>query len=330
VNLALGRAYERAWLALQPDRVRAVVNRFRPSRRGPSEPRDELYAFLDDQWFVEGAYRYLLQRAPDPTGLQTYLGHLRAGTRTRETMLAEMRGLDEFWSKFAFRYYDPLLVLHRSRCLFVQGFPRADRILDLGGTHQQAREGALVLLGYPYPFERLCVVDLPVGDRHELYRQIGEVDREETELGTVEYHYRSMVDLSIFPDGEFGLVYSGQSIEHVTGEEADQVLAEAFRVLRPGGHLCLDTPNFAASRLQLEGTDMEFTNPDHKIEYTHAELSRKLEASGFSIVAAKGLVHLPETFRTGKFSNEEMGTNTGVFDDIEQCSLLAYVCRKRG
>lgn len=328
LNLApLGRVYERAWVGARPDRVRALVNRFRRHGPVPAGHPEELYAGSDEE-FIVGAYRFLLQRGPDPSGWAVYREHLRAGTRTRETMLGEMRGLDEFWFKFAFRYHDPLLVLHRSRSLFVQSFPRADRILDLGGTHQQSRQGALVLLGYPYPFERLCVVDLPVEDRHELYRQIDEVDREETRLGPVEYHYRSMIDLSIFSDGEFDLVYSGQSIEHVTEEEADQVLREAHRVLRPGGHLCLDTPNLAASRLQLEGTGIEFVNPDHKIEYTHAELSHKLEASGFRIVAAKGLLHMPETFGTGKFCPEEMGINTGVFDEIEQCSLLAYVCQR--
>lgn len=320
----LGRAYERVWLGVRPERIRAIIRR----RPVPfHEPQNELYE-LSDEEFVEGAYRFLLQRRPDPSGLANYLGHLRSGTRTRETMLAEMRGLDEFWFKFAFKFCDPLLVLHRSRCLFVQSFPRAERILDLGGTHQQSREGALVLLGYPYRFERLSVVDLPVEDRHELYRQIDEVDRVETRLGPVEYHYRSMVDLSIFPDGEFGLVYSGQSIEHVTEEEADQGLREALRVLRPGGYLCLDTPNVLASQLQLEGTGLAFTNPDHKIEYTHAELSRKLEARGFRILAAKGLVYLPETFRTGKFCPEEMAANTGVYDEIDECSLLAYVCQK--
>ena len=44
------------------------------------------------------------------------------------------------------------------------------RILDLGGTHQGLPDGALVHLGYPYPFERLVVVDLPVHERDEIYQ----------------------------------------------------------------------------------------------------------------------------------------------------------------
>lgn len=325
MNLSpLARIYERAWLAARPERVKALVRR--GAAPAPASG-GEIYEVSDEE-FVTGAYRYLLLRGADPDGRENYLRHLRAGTRTRETMLGEMRGLDEFWFKFAHTYHDPLLALHRSRCLFVQTFPRAGRILDIGGTHQQSREGALVLLGYPYEFELLSVVDLPVEDRHELYRQIGEVDREDTRLGPVEYHYRSMTDLSIFPDGEFDLVYSGQSIEHVTETEADTCLAEVFRVLRPGAFLCLDTPNAAASALQLQGTGERWVNPDHKIEYTDAELRAKLEGHGFVVREAKGLVHLPESFRTGKFQPEELADNTGVFAEIAECSLLAYVCQK--
>jgi predicted SAM-dependent methyltransferase len=320
----LGRVYERAWRELRPERVRALVRR-QPSPGPP--PGGELYDVSDEE-FIAGVYRFLLQRGPDRTGFENYLHHLRSGTRTRETMLGEVRGLDEFWFKFAHTYHDPLLALHRSRCLFVQTFPKADRILDLGGTHQQSREGALVLLGYPYEFELLSVVDLPVEDRHVLYQEMGEVDREDTRLGTVEYHYRSMTDLSVFPDATFGLVYSGQSIEHVTEAEADTCLQEVWRVLRPGGYLCLDTPNVLASRLQLEGTGVEFVNPDHKIEYTDPQLRTKLETHGFTIRDAKGLVHLPETFRTGKFHPEELAENTGVFAEIGECSLLAYVGQK--
>lgn len=319
----LGQMYERAWHGLRPERVKALVRR-QPAPGPP--PGGEIYEVSDEE-FVVGVYRYLLQRGADRDGMENYLHHLRMGTRTRETMLGEVRGLDEFWFKFAHTYHDPLLALHRSRCLFVQTFPKADRILDIGGTHQQSREGALVLLGYPYEFDLLSVVDLPVEDRHALYQQIGEVDREESRLGPVEYHYRSMTDLSIFPDGEFGLVYSGQSIEHVTEAEADTCLEEVRRVLRPGGYLCLDTPNVLASHIQLEGTGERFVNPDHKIEYTDADLRTKLEAHGFAVREAKGLVHMPESFRTGKFQLEELANNTGVFAEIGECSLLAYVCQ---
>ena len=216
---------------------------------------------MDDATFTRWAYRILLQREPDDGGRALYLQHLADGTRTRQSMLEEMRASDEFWFGFALRYDDPIFSLHRSRSLFVQSFPQAAAILDLGGTHQMADEGALVRLGYPYDFERLVIVDLPSEDRHELYRDGAASDRVDTPRGPVEYAFHSMADLSPYPDGSFDLVYSGQTIEHVPEPVADDVIAETYRVLRPGGWFCLDTPNGRLCRLQLEGSDLAGHEP---------------------------------------------------------------------
>ena len=45
-------------------------------------------------------------------------------------------------------------------------------------------------------------------------------------------------------DGAFDVVYAGEVIEHVYSP--DRLLAECRRVLRPGGHLLLTTPNLQA------------------------------------------------------------------------------------
>ncbi len=283
---------------------------------------------LSDDRFIRGAYRFVLQREPDPGGLEVYRTHLREGTRTRSSMLAELRGSDEFWFGFAHAYEDSIIALHRSRCLFVESLPRAAQILDIGGTHQSSEEGALVRLGYPYPFERLVILDLPADDRHELYQPGGEHGVVETDQGRVEYVYRSMADLSIFDDGTFDLVYSGQSIEHVPTDVADQTLAEVFRVLRPGGWFALDTPNGRLCRIQLAGTGLTVTNPDHDIEYDHEELSAKVVAAGFDLVEAKGLSYLPQAVATGVFDHRELERSTGVFHEIDDCYFLAYLARK--
>ena len=123
-------------------------------------------------------------------------------------------------------------------------------------------------------------------------------------------------------------MYSGQSIEHVTPADADVALAEVLRVLRPGGFFCLDTPNADACRMQLAGTGLSVTNPDHKVEYTHAELSAKLRTAGFEIRESWGLSYLPGAFRTGVFSEKELGLSTGVFAAVEKSYLLAYLCAR--
>jgi SAM-dependent methyltransferase len=279
---------------------------------------------LDDEDYVIGAYHFLLGMAPDPDGLRNYVQHLRNGTRTRESMLSEMRGLDDWWLQ---RVQNPHISMHLSRKLWVQQLPPARRILDLGGTDQNSADGALLALGYPYEFDLLAIVDLPPEQRHDLYDVI-HTGRVETRLGPVEYHHRSMTDLSVFEDGSFDLVFSGQSIEHVPEAEAEIVLAEARRVLRPGGHLYLDTPNGLACRIQLAGTGAQVTNPDHDIEYSPTELRSKLEAAGFVVELARGLNHLPQSFATGTFSFEELARHVGVYADIEHCYLLAYGCRR--
>ena len=276
---------------------------------------------LDDENYVRGAYHYLLDMEPDVGGLQNYVGHLRAGTRTRDTMRSEMRGLDDWWLR---RVLNPELSVHLSRRLWILQLPKAARILDLGGTAQHSANGALVEMGYPYPFELLTIVDLPPEERHELYGAAHQL-RVDSPLGPIEYIDRSMVDLAPFADASYDMVFSGQSIEHVCEHDGDRMLTEAFRVLRPGGHLCLDTPNRAATKMQL-GDGL--SNPDHKLEYTHEQLTQKIEGAGFVIEVAQGMNLLPHAFETGDFTTEELASSIGVYSDIERCYVLAYICRK--
>lgn len=269
---------------------------------------------------VRVAFNTVLTREPDAVGLPHYVRELDRIPRSR--MLETMRGSEEAY--YNVRVTDLLNSLHLSRCEFVRGLPRARRILDLGGTHQSNREGAFVHLGYPYRFERLILVDLPIEERHEIYQLSEEAEVVDTPLGPVEYAYHSMADLSRYDDDSFDLVYSGQTIEHVSEEECDQVLKETFRVLAPGGWFAVDTPNDTVCRLQSP----DFINDDHKIEYTHEEFSAKLERAGFDIREAKGLNYLGHPASQGGFDEIEVARNNGVYGEPQDCYLLAYLCRK--
>jgi SAM-dependent methyltransferase len=269
---------------------------------------------------VRIAFNTVLQREPDDVGLAHYVRELR--TMPRPRMLEIMRWSEESW--FNVRVTDLLNSLHVSRCEFVRGLPRARRILDLGGTHQSNRDGAFVHLGYPYPFERLILVDLPIEERHQIYQLSEEAEVVQTHLGPVEYAYHSMADLSRYDDGSFDLVYSGQTIEHVSPADCDLTLAETFRVLAPGGWFAVDTPNDTVCRLQTP----EFINDDHQVEYTHAEFSAKLERAGFEIVEAKGLNYLGHPASAGGFDEAEVAGNWGLYGEPEDCYLLAYLARK--
>jgi SAM-dependent methyltransferase len=210
--------------------------------------------------------------------------------------------------------------------VFVRSLPPARRILDLGGTALGNATGALVLMGYPYRFDDLAVIDLPSEERNELYRETGAHPVTETALGPVRYQYHSMADLSGYADGSVDLVYSGQSIEHVPLDVADAVLSEVRRVLKPGGHLALDTPNARVTRLQ----QADFIDPDHEHEYSHAEMIEKLERAGFEVVEAKGLNYAGPSLAAGHFDVDAIASARGLFSLIEDCYLLAYVCRVPG
>ncbi len=269
------------------------------------------FRYLPPKQSVRMAFNVVLDREPDPEGGPDYTASWPTGELTRHGVAEALAHSEEFRRRVPIR--NVLLSMHVSRSEFVAGLPRAARILDLGGTHQGLPDGALVHLGYPYPFEHLVVVDLPVEDRDEIYQGGSTGAPVLSELGPVEFAFHSMVDLSRYADGSFDLVYSGQSIEHVSEADGDAVVREAFRVLAPGGWFCLDTPNGPAWRLRSDAP----MNEDHQIEYSADQLVAKLERAGFEVTECKGLNLM------------RRGVAAGVFDEAEASANPACSPRRR-
>ncbi len=299
------------WAAWRDDRVGGD---HRPPRR--TAP-----LWLPTPQFVRLAYEILLRREPDDAGYRHYVACLRGGVMTRAEVLDELRGSMEFRESVVVP--DLSVSLHQSRCDFIRLLPPARRIVDLGGTHQQDQRGALVAFGYPYRFDSLTIVDLPPEQRHAVYAESTSSGTVATEKGPVTYHPGTMTDLSFLPDASVDLVYSGQTIEHVTEEVGDRVLAEVARVLVPGGWFCLDTPNGPVCRRQ----QASLINDDHEIEYSDAQLRAKLERHGFRVEVALGLNHLGRNVEHGGFDVDELVRNSGLYLDRENCYLLAYMAR---
>jgi hypothetical protein len=272
------------------------------------------------------AYEVLLGRAADPGGLATYVPRMLSGAITRTEMVQWVRGSSEFESRRAFNTWSTFgPSIHVGRCRFIRALPRGRRIVDLGGVSLGDPRGALVSAGYPYRFESLMIVDLPSDERHELYKS-SETSATQTELGPVTYRYHSMADLSGIDDDSTDLVYSGQSIEHVTPSDGLVVMKEVWRILRPGGHFALDTPNAKVTRIQQEA----FIDPDHKVEYTWAELRQLLEGTGFTIDWSVGINYAGKSVETGQFDVEDTAANCGLFSEIEDSYILAVVASKPG
>lgn len=271
-------------------------------------------------------FKVALGRAPDPANERAYVSALVNGRLSPSDFLAELTRSPEYTPRTPRL---PLHHLHAARVTLVKSLPKADTIVDLGGGAQETAAGAMVLMGYPYRFDTLTIVEPPQADRHEIYRDVAPDDPVEydTGRGIVRYLYTSMADLSVIPSGSVDLVFSGESIEHVTREDCERVLAEARRVLKPTGSLCFDTPNRAVTRVQVG--DDQFINPDHKYEYTHAEMLDAIRRNGLEVVEQKGVTWCPSA-RTGVFDPGDVIRNVGLFDDIENCYLLYYRCRPRG
>ena len=137
----------------------AVLDRF-----VPTVP----FRYLPPKQSVRLAFNVVLDREPDPGGGAEYVQKLADGELSRHGVAEALAHSEEFRRRVPIG--NVLLSMHVSRSDFVAGLPRAARILDLGGTHQGLPDGALVHLGYPYPFERLVVVDLPVDERDAIYQ----------------------------------------------------------------------------------------------------------------------------------------------------------------
>lgn len=281
------------------------------------------FAELADEDVIRLAYNVVLDREPDEPAWAFYLEALGTQRLTPRELVDRLRTSDEYRARTPIGGTTLLESLHLSRCEFIIGLPPARKIVDLGGAHTANPWGAMVLLGYPYDFDELVIVDLPADDRHELYQSDVWGDTL-TPRGLVRYEYRSMADLSFAADGSTDLIYSGQSIEHVTPDDARKVVHEAFRILRPGGHFALDTPNAPICRLHSPG----FIDPDHKHEYTLAELVDLLEEGGFDVTERKGLNLATRSRRDGVFDTGEIAANHGVYADAESCYLLAVVAEK--
>lgn len=215
-----------------------------------------------------------------------------------------------------------LELIHEARIEMVRTLlPQADVILDLGGANCP-----LYKMDYPYPFKKLTLIDLPPDQRHVYYKDIT-LDTAECPYPVV-LRYTDMTTLEGIEDDSVDLVWSGESIEHVTEEAGRRMCCEAFRVLRKGGHFCLDTPNRLVTRVHTADIGGGFIHPEHFIEYTPDQLRGMLEEAGFAVRASYGICEMPESIRSGTFHYEDFIYGARISNNVDKSYIQFHLCEK--
>ncbi|MFC0219522.1 class I SAM-dependent methyltransferase [Pseudochelatococcus lubricantis] len=152
-----------------------------------------------------------------------------------------------------------------------------EHVLDVGAGTGRLAEHVVSLTG---PSGRVVAVD-PLPLRVELARKRGQ-GRFETQVAQAE-------DLSAFPDASFDVVYLNSVFHWV--EDKPRALAEARRVLKPGGRLGLNTQNpdrphelrqFIAEAIAATGLPFSAAEVQPTVGVPQAELEPLITAAGFS------------------------------------------------
>lgn len=267
--------------------------------------------------FIQIAYRGVLGRQVDASGLATWSERLT--TRQPEALLTSLTHSPEFLRNFllekirrdgmqAAHEINGLLVhfqlaeyLHKVRLDLVQKIlPKAGKILDLGGA-SGTPQGALLEMGYPHANE-LTIIDLPLDTR---MKPGPDQSGERTFGGTkVQFSYHSMADLSYYSDASFDMVWSGQTIEHISEQEGIDLFPQVWRVLKPGGIFALDTPNRAVTRMTVG--DDRFIHAEHKLEYFFDQFIRLYDDIGFIRRKSLGLIDMSKSLELGYTLLEEL------------------------
>lgn len=214
--------------------------------------------------------------------------------------------------------------IHQARVHLVSTqLPPGDVVLDLGGANCP-----LFRMGYPHEFKKLYLIDLPPEDRCDMYKEIA-VDTVGAWQGEVVVKYGDMTELGAFADQSVDFVWSGQSIEHVSLEAGRRMCQAAYRVLKVGGHFCLDTPNRLVTRIHTQDIGGGFIHPEHCFEYEPAQLRQLLEEAGFTVSVVKGVCEMPSTVNTGVFDYTDFIYGKTLTDKVQDSYIQYFHCVKQ-
>ena len=280
----------------------------------------------DNETYIINLYKYLINSAPLASEVQFYLKKLDSGEISRTSLIFSFLMIPAEIERKLFKTTG-INSHHLARLTLVrEHLSPAKVILDLGGAAGHLVEGSLLAMGYPSIPDQIHIIDLPPEQRMFGSSDTLHTNEVTTPQGTkVTYYYQSMTDLSNFENEIMDLVWSGQSIEHITENESEKVFTEVHRVLKKGGYFCLDTPNRKLTRLQVR---IGFVHPEHKLEYCPEDLINNLEKFGFKVVDKKAVSPMPFSLRTGRFSRLELIDAVGLSEYPDEGYSFYLKCQK--
>lgn len=160
------------------------------------------------------------------------------------------------------------LMLHTLRSVELARMPHADDVLLSVGCSDRSY----------FDWIERCHGEVPHHWGVELYRP-----RPDDLPDNVAWYVSSASHMPDIADGAVDVVFSGQNIEHLPVADLVGFLTETRRVLRPGGHLVIDSPN------RLVTSPTAWRHPEHVVEFSPTEASALLELAGFDVVSCRGL-----------------------------------------
>jgi SAM-dependent methyltransferase len=200
----------------------------------------------------------------------------------------------------------PFLRLHFARQEWVKNLPKATRVLDIGGSSPSLPEGALIELGYSHRPQEIVIFDKPPAEQfwgNPLYDQ---THSREFAWGKVQYIHGYAEDLMLndqLRNEKFDMIFMGQVVEHIQIAGLPVVFNWIKAHLQPGGVFCFDTPNRIVTKVQM-GDDL-YIDPDHKKEYTPAEIVTLMQENGFEVIQQKAILQMPNVQKNNSFGLED-------------------------
>lgn len=269
-------------------------------------------------------YQCLLNRTPVKNDLDTVVNLLQSEDLPKQMLIPQLILSNEFLEGAldnAMNWH--LYFIHNARLKMIRALlPEAKEIIDLGGAN-----GSITAMGYSHLFSRITIIDLPPEERHEMYRDIV-LQPSEDNRGEIRIHFGTMCDLTIFDNQSVDLVWSGQSIEHITEADAHLLCKEVMRVLKPGGYFCLDTPNRLLTEIHTADIHGGWIHPEHKIEYYPEHLRGILREHGFDILEERGICHMPSSVKNKKFDYQDFVLGSAIVTQVEESYIQFYKCQK--